>query len=135
MYQKFTVIGHLGGDPDLRYTPAGVAYVRFSVAAHRKWSDGEGQVQDETTWYRVVVWGRQAEVCQQYLAKGRRVLIEGDRLRASPYLTKDNTPAASLDLTARFVRFLDSARPVPGGEDAPDGQGSLEMEDALTLPA
>ena len=110
MYQKIIVVGNLGADPELRYTPAGTAYARFSVAVNRKWNDAEGKLQEETTWYRVVVWGKQAETCNQYLAKGRKVLIEGDRLQVSAYLNKENQPAATLELTASRVQFLDSTR-------------------------
>lgn len=117
MYQKIVIAGNLGADPEMRYTPSGQAYARFSVATNRKWTDAENQVHEETTWYRVTAWGKQAETCNQYLAKGRLVLVEGDRLHASAYLNKDNQPAASLELTARFVRFL-------GGRNGANGSGA-----------
>jgi single-strand DNA-binding protein len=123
MYQKIVIVGHLGADPEMRYTPTGQAYSRFSVATDRKWTDAEGHLQQETTWYRVTVWGKQAEACNQYLAKGRQVLVEGERLHASAYLNKENQPAASLELTARFVRFL-GGRPGANG----NGAGAEEVE-------
>lgn len=106
MFQKFMVVGNLGADPEMRYTPSGTAYTKFSVATSRKWKDGAGVLQEETTWFRVVVWGKQAEVCNEHLAKGAKVLVEGDRVAASAYLNKDNQPAASLELTGQKVIFL-----------------------------
>jgi single-strand DNA-binding protein len=106
MYQKLTIIGNLGGDPELRYTPKGAPYTRFSVAVNRSWTNAEGERQEEVTWYRVAAWGKLAEACNQYLAKGRTVLVEAEQLHASAYLTKANEPAATLEVTARVVRFL-----------------------------
>lgn len=106
MYQKFIIVGNLGADPEMRYTPSGTPVTTLRVATNRRWTDAEGQTQEETTWYRVTVWGKQAETCNQYLSKGRQVLIEGDRIKASPYLNREGQPAASLELTARSVRFL-----------------------------
>jgi single-strand DNA-binding protein len=123
MYQKITIVGHLGGDPEMRYTPGGAAYTRFSVAVDRRWNNAEGKLQEETTWYRVTVWGKQAESCSQYLGKGRKVLVEGERLYASPYLNRDNAPAATLELTGRTVRFLDGP---PGG----NGHGDADAQPA-----
>jgi single-strand DNA-binding protein len=128
MYQKIVLVGNLGADPEMRYTPAGLAYARFPVAVNRKWHDAEGQLQEETTWYRVVVWGRQAETCHQYLAKGRKVLVEGERLQATAYLGRDKQPAASLELTARSVHFLDSARPAGNGHAGEQAELAFEEE-------
>jgi len=110
MYQKLIIIGNLGREPETRYTPAGEPVTAFSVATSRKFGDKE-----ETTWFRVNVWGKQAESCSQYLHKGSKVLIEG-RLKPGPevYQKKDGTWGASYDVTAETVRFL-----TPKGEDAP----------------
>ena len=81
MYQKVTIVGNLGTDPEMRYTPSGQAVTNFSVATNRRWTNNEGQMQEETVWFRVSVWGKQAESCNQYLSKGRQVFVEG-RLRA-----------------------------------------------------
>jgi single-strand DNA-binding protein len=129
MYQKIMIVGHLGADPELRYTPAGAAYTRFSVAVDRRWNDAEGQTHEETTWYRVVVWGKQAESCNQYLAKGRLVLVEGERLRVAPYINRENQPAATLELTARSVRFLDSARGAANGNGAGAAEAPVTVVD------
>ena len=110
MYQKIIIIGNLGRDPELRFLPDGTPVTTFSVATSRK--AGE---KDETTWFRVNVWGKQAESCSQYLHKGSKVLVEG-RLKPGPevYQKKDGTWGASYDVTAETVRFL-----TPKGEDAP----------------
>jgi single-strand DNA-binding protein len=125
MYQRFIIVGNLGADPEMRYTPSGTPVTNFSVATNRRWTDAEGQPQEETTWFRVVAWRKQAELCNQYLSKGRQVLVEGERLRASPYLNREGQPAASLELTARIVRFLGgrpeaAAPPFEAPEEMPE---------------
>jgi single-strand DNA-binding protein len=106
MYSKFIIVGNLGADPEMRYTPNGTPVTTFRIATNRRWTDSEGQQREETTWFRVTTWGKLAETCNQYLSKGRQVLVEGDRIQASPYLNRAGEPAASLELTARSVRFL-----------------------------
>ena len=119
MYHKIIIAGYLGRDPEMRYTPSGQPVTTFSVATSRRWTDQEGQQHDETTWWRVTAWGRQAEVCNQYLAKGRLVLVEGriggDRVpQASgseqivPHIWQgqDGQPRARFDVIAQTVRFL-----------------------------
>ena len=110
MYQKLIIIGNLGREPETRYTPAGEPVTALSVATSRKFGDKE-----ETTWFRVNVWGKQAESCSQYMHKGSKVLVEV-RLKAEPnvYQRKDGTWASSYEVTAETVRFL-----TPKGEDAP----------------
>lgn len=106
MYQKLIIIGNLGRDPELRFLPDGTPVTTFSVATSRK--AGE---KDETTWFRVTVWNKQAESCNQYLHKGSKVLVEG---RLSPgtdggpkvFQRKDGTWGASYEVTAETVRFL-----------------------------
>ena len=102
MYQKLIIIGNLGRDPEMRYTTEGKPVTSFSVATSRKFGD-----KDETTWFRVSVWDKQAETCNQYLHKGSKVLVEG-RLKAEPpvFQKKDGTWASSYEVTAENVRFL-----------------------------
>jgi single-strand DNA-binding protein len=80
---KLIVIGNLGRDPEMRYLPSGKPVTNFSVASNRKWTDNEGVLHEETIWVRVSAFGRLAEVCNQYLSKGRQVYVEG-RLRPTP---------------------------------------------------
>lgn len=139
MYQSVTVIGRLGRDPEMRYMPSGDPVTSFNIATDRVWNDKNGQKQKETTWFRVSVFGKQAETANQYLSKGKMVLVEG-RLRADPktggpttYTRQDGTVAASFELVANTVKFLsprdetsgsvegdvDSGSPVAEGEDIP----------------
>ena len=112
MYQKLVIVGNLGTDPEMRYTQSGEAVTNFSVATNRKWTDKGNQTHEEVTWFRVSVWGKQAEVCNQYLAKGRQVLVEG-RLTAEKetggprvWTDQNGKTRASYEVTAFEVRFL-----------------------------
>lgn len=110
-YQKVIVVGNLGREPEMRYTPAGTAVCSFSVAANRTYMNNAGEKVEEATWYRVTAWGKQAENCQKFLAKGSLVLVEG-RLtpdkNGSPriWTNKEGAPAASFELNAAEVVFL-----------------------------
>ena len=131
MYQQIIIVGNLGSDPEMRYMPDGTAVTNFSVATNRKWTDGNGNPQEEVTWFRVSAWGRQAETTNQYLAKGSKVLVEG-QLRPDPATGgpriwtrgSDGTVGASYEIKADTVRFLPSASdpsiyaPSAGGETA-----------------
>lgn len=118
MYQKLIVIGNLGCDPELRYTPDGKIVATFSMASTRR--AGE---KDWTVWYNVSVWGAQAKACSEFLRKGSKVLLEGYLLAdesGNPrvYERKDGILASSFDVSAQTVRFLDGKR---GGENG-DGE-------------
>lgn len=117
-WHQTIVVGNLGGDPELRYLQSGQAVCNFSVAVSERWRDRQsGEQRERTTWYRVAVWGAQAENCNTYLSKGRRVLVTGN-VSARGYINNNGEAAASLDLTARDVRFLSSR-----GEDGGGQQG------------
>ncbi|MGB8648751.1 MAG: single-stranded DNA-binding protein [Anaerolineae bacterium] len=126
MYQLLVLVGNLGRDPEMRYTPTGTPVTTFSIATSRKWTDASGQPKEETAWFRVSVFGKQAEICNQYLAKGRKVLVEGslivDDKTGGPrvYTRKDGTAAASFEVRASTVRFLS-----PKGENADAGGANL----------
>lgn len=116
MFQQLTIVGYLGNDPVMRFTPSGQAVTSFPVAASRSYTNNAGQKVDETTWFRISVWGAQAEACNQYLSKGRPVLVIG-RLRPDPqsggprvYTRKDGTSGASFEVNAINVRFLPTGR-------------------------
>ncbi len=131
MYQKLIIVGNLGNDPEMRYTPSGQPVTHLSVATNRKWSDNNGQLQEETTWFRVSVWGKQAESCNQFLSKGQKVLVEGrltpDKDSGGPRVYQDQNGKwrASYEISAFEVRFLGS-RGEGGnlGSGAPAGAAS-----------
>jgi single-strand DNA-binding protein len=120
MYQKTIVVGHLGRDPEMRYTPTGVPVTSFSIATTRKWNSASGEPQEKTTWFRVTCWRKVAEQAAQYLQKGRLVLVEGE-IDASAWTDKEGNPRASLELTAFTLRFLGGRG--EGGEGAGGGPG------------
>ena len=125
MYQKTIVVGHLGRDPEMRYTPSGTPVTTFTVATNRRWTDAQGQTQEKTTWFRVSAWAKLAELCNQFLLKGRLVLVEGE-IDASAFTGQDGQPHCTLELTARTVRVL---RGAGEGEQAQDaGQESAEAD-------
>ena len=105
MYQSTTIVGRLGSDPEMRYTPNGTPVASFSVAVNKRWTGQDGEAQERTTWFRVTAWRKLAETCAQHLSKGRLVLVEGD-IDASAWTGQDGQPRASLELTARTVKFL-----------------------------
>jgi single-strand DNA-binding protein len=112
MYQKIIIVGNLGRDPEMRYTPQGTPVTNFSVATNRRWTNPDGSPGEETIWFRISAWGKLGETCNQYLSKGRQVLVEG-RLRPDPatggpriWTRQDGTAGASFEITALNVRFL-----------------------------
>lgn len=105
-WQQTIVVGNVGRDPELKYFDSGTAVANFTIAVNETWMDQQTQQQREkTTWYRVAVWGRQAETVKQFVTKGRQVMVIGT-VEARGYLDANNQPAASLELRARDVRFL-----------------------------
>ena len=125
MYQKITLIGRLGGDPEMRYTPDGTPVTSFSVATDRRWTDSGGQQQQKTTWFRITAWRGLAETCAQYLKKGRQVFIEGTIAEPKPFQGRDGNWRASLDVTAQTVQFL-------GGRESP--QESSDDDEVTEIP-
>lgn len=118
---KVIVLGRLGQEPELKYTPSGAAVCNFSVATTENWVDRNGQKQDRTEWHRVVVWGKLAELCNQYLAKGRQVFIEGN-LQTRSWEDKTGGKRYTTEINARNVQFLGGA----GKEDRPGSNQSVD---------
>lgn len=122
MYHTLIVVGNVGRDPEMRYTPTGQAVTSFSVATNRQYTTGNGEQVRETVWFRVTAWGKQAEVCNQYVKKGMKVLVEGrlapDKATGNPriWTTGDGKPATSYEVTAGNVRFLSSTSHNDGAE-------------------
>ena len=102
---KVILVGNLGKDPEVRFTGTGRAVARFPVATSEVWNDNDGQRQERTEWHNVVVWGKQAETCGQYLAKGRQVFVEGS-IRTRQYDDKEGNKRYVTEIVARDVRFL-----------------------------
>lgn len=128
MFHTIIIVGNLGRDPEMRYTPSGQAVTNFSVATNRQYTGSDGNLVKETIWFRVSTWGKQAEICNQYLRKGSKVLIEGrlqpDAKTGGPRIWQgQNGPAASFEVVANTVRFL-SAR---GEEDVAAQGGEIPM--------
>lgn len=130
MFQTTILAGNLGRDPEMRYTPTGQAVTSFSVATNRQWTNNNGETVKETIWFRISVWGKMAEVCNQYLKKGSKVLVEG-RLTADAntggprvWTGQDGQPRASFEISAQTVRFLSSR-----SEAGEPGMGGVPLAD------
>jgi single-strand DNA-binding protein len=116
MYQQITIVGNVGRDPELRFTPQGVAVCDFSVAVNRRFGGQNGaEPREETTWFKVTCWRNLAETVSKYVRKGKQILVVGE-IAASAYTDKSGQPAASLELTAQTVKFLGSRDDSDGGE-------------------
>jgi len=102
---KAILIGNLGADPELRYTPTGKAVANFSLATSESWKDGDGNKQEETTWHNIVAWGKQAEVMKEYLTKGQQVYIEG-RIKNSTYDDKDGVKKYKSEVVVQNFSFI-----------------------------
>jgi single-strand DNA-binding protein len=113
-FNKITLVGNLGRDPELRYTPQGTPVCNFTLATNEKRKDKSGESQDVTTWFRVTLWGRQAETASQYLTKGRPIYIEG-RLRVEEWTDRDNKQRYTLEVHATDMQFIGGGR----SDDAP----------------
>ncbi|HWS88597.1 MAG TPA: single-stranded DNA-binding protein [Pyrinomonadaceae bacterium] len=107
-FNTIIIVGNLGRDPELSYTPQGTAVCKFSVATNERRRDKAGEQQDITTWFRVTVWGKQAENVSRYLSKGRKVYIQG-RLHVEEWTDREGKPRQSLEVNASDVHFIDSA--------------------------
>lgn len=120
---KIVIIGNLGRDPEMKYTPDGQAVTSFSVGSNRRWKTSSGESREETDWFNVSAWGKSAESCNTYLAKGSQVYVEG-RLKVRMYSDRSGEQKISLDVSADQVQFLGSGRPGGGGADAePEASG------------
>ena len=104
---KIIVIGHLGRDPEMRYTPNGDSVTSFSVASSRRYRTRDGEQREETEWFNVSAFGRLADICNQYLTKGRQVYVEG-RLSGRTYTDRDGQPRYSLDIRLSEMQMLGS---------------------------
>ena len=136
MYHTIIIVGNLGKDPEMRYTPSGQAVTNFNVATNRQYTASDGSPVKETIWFRVSTWGKTAETCNQYLKKGSKVLIEGrltpDASTGGPriWTRQDGTPATNYEITANTVRFLSSRAEDEGSYQA-EGGSSMEVSEDI----
>lgn len=133
MYQKVILIGNLGRDPEMRYTPDGTPVTNFSIATNEKFTDRNGELQERVTWWRISAWRRLAETTNQYLSKGRQVMVEGT-LRADPetggpkvFTRNDGSPGSSFEVNAFTVKFL-GGRDDNGGASDQDVPPDLDVD-------
>ena len=123
---KVILVGNLGRDPEVRFTSNGKAVARFSLATSEVWNDAEGSRQERTEWHNIVVWGKQAETCGQYLQKGRQVYIEGS-IRSRQYDDKEGNKKYITEIVAQRVQFLGggTGRGAPAREAEATGSGEF----------
>ena len=116
---KVILIGNLGSDPELRTTPSGTSVATFTLATNRSWTDRDGAKREETEWHRIVAWAKLAEICGQYLSKGRQVYIEG-RLQTRSWKDKNDIERKTTEIVAEQMQMLgsrgDGPRPGGGGQ-------------------
>lgn len=135
MYHTIIIVGNLGRDPEMRYTPSGQAVTNLNVATNRQYTASDGTSVKETIWFRVSAWGKQAETCNQYLRKGSKVLIEG-RLVPDPatggprtYTRQDGTSGAAFEVSASTIRFLSSRGEAEGDMSLGEAGGASGEDD------
>ncbi len=135
-FNKIIIVGYLGRDPELRYTPDGTPVCDFSVATTERKKDKSGEFQDVTTWFRVTVWRKLAEVAEQYLRKGKQVYIEG-RLSQREYQDRDGNTRTSLEVQATDLQFIGPRSDEPTvaiKDERPTGSASLPDEGSILEP-
>ncbi len=128
---KVMIIGHLGRDPEMRYTPSGRPVTTFSVATSRSWNTVDGERHQETEWFNIVAWGNLAEICKQYLTKGQQVYIEG-RLQTRKWEDKEGNKHSSVEIVANGMMMLGERRDANSHHaeeaEAPEMNGADEDE-------
>ena len=134
MYHTIILVGNLGRDPEMRYTPSGQAVTTLNVATNRQYTGSDGNPVKETIWFRVSVWGKQAETSNNFLKKGSKVLVEGrlvpDLSTGGPktFTRQDGSAGASYDVSANTVRFLSSRGETEGGYQVSESPGTAGEE-------
>jgi len=127
MYQQIILIGNLGNEPELRHTASGMPVCSFRLAVNKRWTTPDGEKRDKTTWFRVSTWQKQAELVSQYLSKGRQVMVIGEVEEANAYTTKTGEAAATIEVTARLVKFL-------GGDHTEDSDDEAMLQAQASAP-
>jgi single-strand DNA-binding protein len=130
---KVMIIGNLGGEPEMRFTPGGNPVTSFNVATNRVFNTPEGERKEETEWFNVVAWSRLAETCNQFLTKGQKIYVEG-RLHTRTWEGQDGAKHSRTEIIASQVIFLDKKSPSQAPEEKMDevgagGTGEIEPKD------
>jgi single-strand DNA-binding protein len=128
---KVMIIGHLGRDPEMRYTPSGRPVTTFSVATSRSWNTADGSRRKETEWFNVVAWGNLAEICKQYLNKGQQVYVEG-RLQTRRWEDDDGNRRSSVEIVAKEMVMLGDKKNKSNRDDQINEGDSFESDDVPT---
>jgi len=131
---KVILVGNLGRDPELRYTPGGQAVANFSLATTERFSNKAGERQERTEWHRIVAWGRTGEICAQYLAKGRSVYVEG-RIQSREWEDKEGQKRTTTEIVANTVQFLGGRGEGGSSGSPPSGDGGGADLDSGPPPA
>jgi len=118
MINKATLIGRLGSDPEIRHTQSGTPVATFTLATNERWKDGNGQPQERTDWHRIVAWDQLANICEQYLKKGKLVYIEGP-IRVRDYQDKEGNNHRVTEIHARTMQMLDRAGDTADKQNVP----------------
>ncbi len=134
MYQKLILVGNLGSDPEMRYLPNGTAVANFNMATSNRYTS-DGNKVEETTWWRITVWGKQAENANQYLSKGGKVLVEG-QIKPDPetgtpktFTRNDGSVGTSYEVTAKTIQYLSSFGGTSSGGNQPAPSGKQEQDE------
>ncbi len=125
---KVMIIGHLGRDPEMRYTPSGRPVTTFTIAVSRSWNTADGERRTETEWFNIVAWGNLAEICKQYLYKGQQVYIDG-RLQTRRWEDKEGQKHTSVEVVANEMMMLGDRR-----DNSSQTQESTEQTDDVATP-
>jgi len=125
---KVMIIGHLGRDPEMRYTPSGRPVATFSVAVSRSWTSSSGENRSETEWFKIVAWGNLAEICKKYLNKGQQVYIEG-RLQTRSWEDKEGQQRTSVEVVANEMTMLGDRRGKSQDDNATPDETPPEVDE------
>lgn len=127
---KVMIIGNLGRDPEMRYTPSGRPVTTFSVGASRSWNSSDGERHSETEWFNIVAWSNLAEICKQYLTKGQQVYIEG-RLQSRRWEDKEGNKHTTIEIVASEMMMLGERRDAmhPSTDEFPDDEASSHVNE------
>ena len=128
---KVIILGRLGQDPELKYTPGGMAVCNFTLATSESWADKAGQKQERTEWHRIVVWGKLAELCNQYLTKGRQAFIEVSLQTRSWYDKTSGQKRYTTEINAKTVQFIGGQAGVGAPKENNNSQGAPTYDTSM----